>query len=452
MRRLLLPFALSAALSPCAFAQAPAPAAFPPLRTDDPPAVREASSFHTKLGWNDAAELTAGGQLRVRGESWENYAFGAANDDAFTLARLRLHADLRACPGFRLFAEGISSFALGRDLPPAGGRRPIDEDRLDLLNAFGDFSAELLGAQHTLRVGRQEIQFGRQRLVSPLDWVNTRRTFDAVRLISVAGDWRVDTFAARLVAVDRTGFNDEDSGQDFYGCYAAGAFDFGGLDFYGLGVKKDAAKFAASTNALEEDRFTLGARLYGAGPQKVVDYDLEAAWQFGEFGDGDIGAFMAAAEVGYRISDCPAKPRLSLGADYASGDDNLGDGDLGTFNQLYPLGHAYFGAIDTVGRQNIIDLCAALKLTPVAKLDTKVEFHSFRKAEKGDALYDAGGAAVAAGAGDEADLGQEADLTADYALDAHTKLSAGYAHFFAGDAVTTGEDIDFVYGQAAYTF
>ena len=42
--------------------------------------------------------------------------------------------------------------------------------------------------------------------------------------------------------------------------------------------------------------------------------------------------------------------------DIASGDDDPTDGDLETFNQLFPLGHAYFGYIDVIGRQNIIDV------------------------------------------------------------------------------------------------
>ena len=444
--------ALPALLPLTLLAADPPPAAFQNIRSEDDAATRAASLFHTDLGWTDASALTLGGQLRVRGESWENFAFGEDNDDAFWLTRVRLHTDLRIGTGFRIYVEGISALAHDRDLPPAGGKRPIDEDNFDLLNAFGDFSFDLRGARHTLRLGRQELSLGKQRLVSPLDWVNTRRTFEGARLISVAGDWRVDTFATRLVNHDRHSFNDGDSGQDLYGVYAAGQRTNGGLDFYGLGQQRDAAKFASSTNALEEDRFTVGARYYGACAQTPWDYDLEAAYQFGDFGDGEIGAYMLAAELGFKIPDCPAKSRAYLGLDYASGDDNLGDGDLATFGQLYPLGHAYFGGIDTVGRQNIVDLTLGMKATPVAKLDTRLEVHAFQKAEKPDALYDAGGSAVTAGAGRDSDIGQEVDFTADYALDRHTKLSAGYSHFFAGDAITTGEDIDFVYAQAQYTF
>lgn len=449
-RQLLSVLALCA-LSAAAQTPPTAPA-FQNIRSEDDAATRQASLYNAKLGWNDAAELTIGGQLRVRGEVWDNFAFGPDNDDEFWLSRLRLHTDLRLCPGFRAYVEGIAALAHGRDLPPAGGKRPVDEDKLDLLNAFGEFSFDLQGAQHAARLGRQELQFGRQRLVSPLDWVNTRRTFEGARLISRAGDWRVDTFATRLVKHDRSGFNDGDSGQDFYGVYANTKCERGGLDLYGLGLQKEAARFASSSNSLEEDRFTVGARLYGACPQKIVDYDIEAAYQFGDFGDGDVAAFMVAAEVGYKVPDCPVKSRLFVGADYASGDDDPADGDLDTFNQLYPLGHAYFGGIDIVGRQNIVDFTAGISATPLAKLTSKLELHHFMKAQKQDALYDAAGNIVAAGGERDADVGQEVDLTLEYALDLHTKLSAGYGHFFAGGAIATDEDIDTVFASAQYTF
>ena len=46
-----------------------------------------------------------------------------------------------------------------------------------------------------------------------------------------------------------------------------------------------------------------------------------------------------------------------------SGDDEPG-GDVETFNQLFPLGHAYFGYIDLIGRQNALDLHFDLKVAP----------------------------------------------------------------------------------------
>ena len=51
-------------------------------------------------------------------------------------------------------------------------------------------------------------------------------------------------------------------------------------------------------------------------------------------------------------------PQFWLRYDFASGDNNLTDGDRTTFNQLFPFGNYYLGWIDRVGRQNIHDFNA----------------------------------------------------------------------------------------------
>ena len=210
---------------------------FQNIRAEDSQEAREAALYYTPLKLNDASSLSVGGQVRVRGEYWENWNFAEQNDDEFLLTRIRLHTDLRVCQGFRVYVEGISALAYDRDLPPKGGKRPIDHDALDLLNAFGDITV----GDSTLRAGRQEMSYGRQRLISPLDWVNTRRTFDGARLMNTLGGWQADLFVTRLVLVQKYEFNDGDSGQDFYGAYATHklAATKGDLDIYLLGLDKD---------------------------------------------------------------------------------------------------------------------------------------------------------------------------------------------------------------------
>lgn len=432
--------------------EAPAPA-FQNLRYADDAATREAALIHQKLDLGDQAALSLGGQVRLRLEDWNNFAFAPANDDNFLLTRVRLHSDLRLCPGFRVYVEGISALATERDLP--GGRRPLDEDSADLLNAFADFSTSLAGADLTLRAGRQELSYGKQRLISPLDWSNTRRTFDGARLLTKAGDWKVDTFLTRWVQVEQHDFNDGDSGRDFYGVYATRPVApwKGALDLYALGLERDLAKYGPVSG--DEDRYTVGSRLGGAC-SCGLDVDVEGGYQFGEVGSADVAAWFVASQVGYTVPDCPVKSRWFLGFDLASGDDDPADGDVGTFNQLFPLGHAYFGGIDIVGRQNIQDFSVGVSLSPLDKLTVRVEGHQFARAENTDALYDAGGNVVRAGdAGSSHDIGQEVDVVADYKLNLHLALQAGYSHFFAGDFISQSgadEDIDFVYASTQCTF
>lgn len=432
--------------------EAPAPS-FQNLRYTDDAASREAALIYQKLDFGDAASLSVGGQFRLRLEDWNNFAFTPANDDNFVLSRFRLHSDLRLSPGFRVYVEGISALATERDLP--GGRRPLDEDSADLLNAFADVSSTLGAMDLTLRVGRQELSYGKQRLISPLDWSNTRRTFDGARLLTKAGAWKADAFATRWVQVQQHDFNDGDSGRDFYGVYATRPLSEGkvSLDLYALGLERDAAKFGAVSG--KEERYTLGSR-WGGKCDCGGDLDLEGGYQFGEVGAADVEAWFVAAQAGFTVPDCPLKSRWFVGYDLASGDDNPADGEVGTFNQLFPLGHAYFGGIDIVGRQNIQDISVGVSLVPLDKLTVRIEGHQFARAENSDALYDAGGNVVRAGdAGSSHDIGQEVDVVADYKWNLHLNLQAGYSHFFAGNFISQSgadEDIDFAYASAQYTF
>lgn len=51
-----------------------------------------------------------------------------------------------------------------------------------------------------------------------------------------------------------------------------------------------------------------------------------------------------------------ASRRVWAWYDFASGDSDPTDGEIGAFNQLFPLGHKYFGFLDLMARQNIHDL------------------------------------------------------------------------------------------------
>lgn len=414
---------------------------------------------HIKLNDDGSSWVGVGGMLRLRSETWESFGFatGLGGDDSFVLARAELYSDWHFGDNFRVFIEGESAFASDRDLP--GGRRTLDVDQLDLHNAFFDivFPFGENDDKVTLRVGRQGLGFGKQRLVSTLPWANSGRSWDGARAIVETNGWRIDGFYTRFAPTKKYDFNDWNAGPDFWGIYATGKFGGDkniGVDLYYLGVETDAAKTYNGTTGIEE-RHTVGARLFGKFGDSGFGYDAEAAYQFGDVGAADVNAYMFAAQVYYAF-DSEWSPKVYVGLDYASGDETAGDGDVETFNQLFPLGHAYHGYMDLIGRQNIIDISAGVSFKPHKKFLVKLDFHNFTRTEDSDSVYNAGGGvlrATAPGASD--DVGQELDLTIKYTVDRHLTLQGGYSHFFAGDYFTdTGadEDIDFYYFQAVYKF
>ncbi len=413
---------------------------------------------HIKLNESGSVWTSIGGDLRFRAEGWENFAFSEPNDDAFVLGRFFLHADFHAGEHVRAFVRGKSAFMPGdRDLP--GGKRALDVDSLALQDAFFDLIVPIDDdVTLTARIGRQEFLFGKQRLVSPLPWSNTQRTWDAARIIVDYRGWRIDGFLSRFVPVQKYDPNDWEPGIDFFGVYAAGTVGQGDnapkLDLYAFGYQREAAVFNGSVG--DEDRYTVGARIVGKIGAESVDYDIEGAYQFGEVGSADISAYMFAAQIGYAMTIDDVKIRPFIGFDYASGDDSPSDGNVETFNQLFPLGHAYYGFMDFVGRQNAVDLSAGVSIAPTSDLTIVVTGHAFWRASKADALYNAGGGVVRAGAlSNDREIGQEIDLIVRYSLDAHTTLEGGYSHFFPGGFLSesgSADDMDWIYLQIAYRF
>jgi len=469
----------------CAASVAAEPPAFQNLRYEESAAAyREVDAAspleegkYVTLGDSDDMYVSFGGQARVRWEMWDNAGFDAANDDDFGLLRLRLHADLVLGEHVRVFVEGKSATATDRDLP--GGRRTLDVDELDLQNGFVDLMDDIGAGKGVVRIGRQELSFGAQRLVSPLDWSNTRRTWDGARAIYSDASWRVDLFATQFVPVEKYDFNEPDADQKFNGIYAVHKLPDWGMtyDLYLLQLDRDNI---TDGELYADDRFTAGMRLAGACKLTGIEYDIEGGWQFGDAdawvavplpiepgpaiypppppvdSDRDIAAWFVAVELGYTWKDVTMKPRVYAGYDIASGDDDPLDGDAGTFNPLFPLGHAYFGYIDMIGRQNIEDFSQGISFWPVAdKVQLKLDYHTFRRVEREDGVYNAGGALVATDPWASSDVGSEFDLTLTVKVSRSTLLHAGASRFFTGDFFKTygpAEDIDFAYASVQYTF
>ncbi len=459
-----------------AFAQTPAskPAATPPAYT---PVRWNENYTYLKNGAGkdffdpvkyiaigDDAYLSLGGQIRERYEYFSNFNFGAGtqDDSGYFLTRGLFHADLHVTDTFRLFAQFKTSMEDGRD----GGPRPVDADEVDIEQLFFDIKVPLpIGEKDssTLRVGRQNLIYGAQRLISPLDWTNVRRTFEGAKLSNTIGSHTLDFFWVRPVLIDKEELNDGDGDQSFAGIYDTIAlpevFDKAAaskLELYFLALNQN----ANATRPADADTYTIGARF--SSTPKPWDIDAEFDYQFGQAGAGDISAYSVALEGGYTFAECAYTPRLYLGFDYASGDSDPTNPDKGTFNQLFPLGHAYLGYIDVIGRQNIVDIHPGLQMTLLKDKDyaklvkLRADYHFFWRADADDALYGVTGAVQRADNGTDAtEVGQEIDLLIDWQVDRHLAFYFGYSHFFAGEFIDdTGanDDIDMVYIAGTYTF
>ncbi len=399
----------------------------------------------------DDWHLTLGGQARLRFESETDKDFGGTSPshDSFLLQRYFIHTDFRHDDGLRLFLQGKFAHVNDRDID--SGFIGF-EDHADIHQAFLDIP---LGST-TWRLGRQELQYGAQRLISPLDWGNTRRTFEGIKVMTNIGDWRIDAFAVRPVVNNRRNLDDADEQIDFYGGYATWKGSKAlSADLYALLLKDNNVTENSNGRTGRRTIYTIGNRLWGKCGS--WDYETEAAAQFGTYAGDRIRAWMATAGAGYTFEDAMWKPRIGLLYDYASGDRNSGDGTHGTFNQHFPLGHAHLGYLDRVGRQNIHAIKAQLKVKPSKKLTAWADFHTFFVDQDNDAMYSASGSKLRTSAdGGSHKIGHELDLTAKYAFNAHTTALVGWAHLFPGGFIDrtpgSSEDADLIYTQIEYKF
>jgi len=142
---------------------------------------------------------------------------------------------------------------------------------------------------------------------------------------------------------------------------------------------------------------------------------------------------------------------------YASGDANPTDGHRGTFDQLYPTGHDKYGLADQIGWRNIQHLRAGIEITPARGWPITVSHHNWWVVDSHDALYNAGGAAIARVAGGAAStrVGQEIDVQLTRALIPQIQIAGGYAHLFTGPFLkeaTPGQNYSYPYVMVTYVF
>jgi hypothetical protein len=311
----------------------------------------------------------------------------------------------------------------------------------------------------SFKVGRQILTYGDERLIGPLEWNNLTRTWDAAKLRYVGDKWSIDGFAASLVTIQPDSFNKSDlfnngglgRHQLLSGIYfSTTALDFQTTDFYALYLHEEYP-------VGDTDFVTLGTR-WKSTPKAFGpwDYTVELAAQAGDVKGKDLAAFAGHAELGYTF-DAPWKPRLALDYSYGTGDGNGADGKVGTFQNLYPTNHLYYGYLDAASWQNMHNLNASLKLAPTAKITARLDYHAFFLADTNDAWYRANGIAAVRPITPGADsyAGSEVDVTVTYAATKNLSFMAGYSHFFAGSYLSdTGksDDANFAYLQATLKF
>lgn len=436
-------------------------------------------------------------QERIRWEVRDNnFDFnekaGALTDDNWFLNRIRLGLMLKPAPWLKIYAQGQDSREWDSDREDIPGLLGAEgNDYLDLRQGYIELGDPKLFPL-TLKAGRQVLSYGDERLIGGFDWNNIGRTFDAVKLRWEEKKWSLDAFAATVVVPNPGEYNQSDfvngnetrRGQVFAGLYfTTTALPFQTTDLYalylhedtnakyqplaigdtnfatfGIRVKSKPGAFAAQPPAPQSDGKS--TPLPPTAPKAVgFDYAAELAAQSGQVRGLDLSAFAINAGIGYTF-DVPWKPRLGVEYNYASGDNNPGDSEIETFQNLFPTNHKFYGIMDLTAWQNMQQVMAGITVQPCKTVTALVDYRAFFIASTNDVWYRANGVTpvrpltpAARQAGEYE--GSQVEVVVTWSPKKYFQLQGGYAHFFAGTYLQdTGpaSDADFAYIQATINF
>lgn len=410
------------------------------LRYDEDYSVLKDSSrtFYNRLKYLPLSQsgrtyVSFGGELRAELDRAMHEDWGAMNvgRNIFLLQRYQVHADLHLSDRIRIFGQLRSGLENGRK----NGPRPIDEDQLNVQNLFIDLIPyKGMDDRMTIRLGRQELQYGSGRLLDVREGPNLRLYFDGAKVAYTSPKWNVDAF---LMAAGRvkTGVFDNpiiSRKSSLWGIYSThNAAKMLNIDLYYMGINRDEARFVNGVAA--ETRHTVGTRLWANGNELL--YNFEIGYQLGKFGAADIRAWGGSMDIAYRFANLNGAPTVKLRSDFISGDDVKGDGKLGTFNALYPNG-GYFGMNPQAGPANLLSIHPNLSWNPVENLLLSLEtVFSWRQSLQDGIYLPDGTLRLGSSNSDSRYIGTAYISTVSWQISKFLSYNAGVQYFKTGDFI-----------------
>jgi len=413
------------------------------------PAAPSAKAADMEMG---STKITIGGQLRER-IHW--YANGIGEEVGNRLlgsfrARLKIKAELSdgvtavfTPQAVGYWGENKQGILLGERTSTEGASGETNnvnmhEAYMLLSNPFGIDGV-------VVKLGRQEINLGNQRLIGAVGWSQAGRSFDGILLGYNAGDYGFAGFFYGKLNDNITRFdawvmpdNENDSDDiDLYIATWQGKFKpFGFSGTYEI------------TDIYANPRNNMNINTIYARITPVFDTDfakikvnLEGAAQTGEDANGlDYGGYFFSVGAGATFDSVAWSPDLFIGYDFYSGDDDPNDGDLDAFWSVFPTAHKWLGHADLVwldnrfylfngvfpqqGDPGITDLYLKLGVKPMDRVAAHVDFHYFRSDQD----------VVGPNGETDDNVGWEVDFAVKYKYSKNLCLTFGWDHFEPDDA------------------
>lgn len=390
------------------------------------------------LNQNGNAYLTLGGQYRARMDLTRNGNFRPEDETSY-LQRINVHAAFNFSPRFRLFTEFYHGWS-------SAGEVTLQSDNLALHQGFIDWQLAGKGGRSlNLRLGRQELGCGASRLVGIRNGPNLRRSFDMAQVRMRYQQNKIDVFYGSEVRIAASSFDNRSSIFDWdgpnprlWGVYVnrSIAQNLRFVELYYLGFHSSFSSFNDVTG--EETRHSFGLRSYGSWGR--FTYNTELIFQVGSLADNDVFAYNFEADWKYRLSDTGWKPQIGLKLDWSSGDQEMGDGKIGTFNPYFVNPGIYsLASVNTPANMTSLHPNISIQLTE--RLFIYLDYAFFYRTQTADGFYSPPRFQSRLGAtSDTKHLGDTFGLMIKYEINRNLSFDLVTYHFRAGTFIEeTGE-------------
>jgi hypothetical protein len=394
------------------------------------------------LGLGAGSYLSVGGELRE--QFWdqvnESHALRSPTRDNYDLQRWVADAYLHVDSHVAVFAQLARADAFGKNGPST-----TDETRGRVQQGFIELKEPVAAVDVTAHLGRQEITLGSGRFVWINDSSNVRTTHDGAHVHAAFADGvTVDLVATRPVTPTYTAFDDWSSHSGSFGAAYASEPLFSDqlhIDEYYYYRRSPGAQFASFTG--NDDRNTVGGRLWGASGGFKFDSDL--AYQWGTFDptlpktvtlQKTISAFGMSSRVLYGFDEAAWQPAVQFQTSYFSGSDNPKGGVIGTFLAPFPRPTLLnYAGLETL--ENLIEAYPAVLINPLTDLSLRFGPQVLWRANVKDALYISRTTPLTKTLNDEARyVGTNLTWTAQWRLARNVTVFGEYVRELAGKAIT----------------
>lgn len=325
--------------------------------------------------------ISFGGELREQFQFFSNINFGDVPPGYKDISpnqlwhRFMLHSNLELGNHFRFFIQLNNTLRFLNDNPVVP---QIDENQLSLHQAF----AEIKIKHWKLKIGRQELLYGNNRLITVRDGPNTRLTFDGIQMKRTLKYGYIDFFAVSPTVSGQHIFEDESFKEGLIGIYGTEYFsDYKiGMDYYVVDFQSRLRKYNYKPGF--ENRQTYGLRLFSNF--KKINFEMEGAYQSGKFNNLSIDAYNVFIDLNLLV--IPSKKGImGISANAASGDENSLDNKLNTYNLLFAK--PAYGLAIPVGSTNMISFFPYIKINPIQKLNILAEVFFLQRNSNQDGTY-----------------------------------------------------------------